>query len=239
MLVIENLTKSYGKKIAVKSLNLKVMPGDIYGFIGANGAGKTTTIKSIVGINDFDEGKISIGGFDVKKDALKAKSLIGYVADEPDLYTHISGREFINFVLDMYDVDTQTRAKNVEKFTRMFEMEKNLGDTISTYSHGMRQRLSLIASLSHEPKLLILDEPFVGLDPKGIYTVKQLMIESAKAGCAVFFSTHLLEYAQELCSKVGIIKNGELVADGDIDKVRGNESLEKLFMEMNENEKAF
>lgn len=237
MLKIEHLTKVYsnGKK-AVDDLSLMVESGDIYGFIGANGAGKTSTIKSIVGIHDFDKGEIYICGHSIRKEPLLCKKKMAFLPDNPDLYKNLTARQFLDFVADIYRVSMEKRRAAMEKYSKMFELDTSLDQLISAYSHGMKQRLALIAALLHEPELLILDEPFVGLDPKGAYYFKQIMRELASQGHAIFFSTHVLEVAEELCNKVAILQKGRLVANGRTSEVKGASSLEEVFMELQEDD---
>ena len=237
MLKIEHLTKVYsnGKK-AVNDLSLMVESGDIYGFIGANGAGKTTTIKSIVGIHDFDKGEIYICGHSIRKEPLLCKKKMAFLPDNPDLYKNLTARQFLDFVADIYRVAMEKKQAAIEKYSKMFELDTSLDQLISAYSHGMKQRLALIAALLHEPELLILDEPFVGLDPKGAYYFKQIMRELASQGHAIFFSTHVLEVAEELCNKVAILQKGRLVANGRTSEVKGTFSLEQVFMELQEDD---
>lgn len=239
MLEIKNLTKIYkGGKKAVNNLSLEVMSGDIYGFIGHNGAGKTSTIKCVVGIHDFDEGEIYIGGTSIKEDPIKCKSMMAYIPDNPDLYDYLTGIQYLNFVADIYNISVEDREERIKKEANDLELLPALGDLISSYSHGMKQKLAIIAALIHTPKLLIMDEPFVGLDPKASITVKDKMKKLCREGTAVFFSTHVLDVAEKICNKVAIIRNGELVISGNTsDLVRG-ESLEALFMEVVENDKA-
>lgn len=237
MLEIKNFTKKYSKnKIAVKDLSLTVESGDIYAFIGHNGAGKTTTIKSIVGIQDFDEGEILIDHLSIKTQTIKAQKLMAYIPDNPDIYTHLTGLQYLNFIADIYQIDTNTQNQKIKKYAKLFEIETVLNDLISSYSHGMKQKLVIISALIHDPKLLVLDEPFVGLDPKATLTLKQIMKEICANGGAIFFSTHVLEVAEKLCNKVAIIKEGQLIASGTMSEVRGNESLEDIFMELTDHE---
>lgn len=237
MLEIKNFTKKYSKnKIAVKDLSLTVESGDIYAFIGHNGAGKTTTIKSIVGIQDFDEGEILIDHLSIKTQTIKAQKLMAYIPDNPDIYTHLTGLQYLNFIADIYQIDTDTQNQKIKKYAKLFEIETVLNDLISSYSHGMKQKLVIISALIHDPKLLVLDEPFVGLDPKATLTLKQIMKEICANGGAIFFSTHVLEVAEKLCNKVAIIKEGQLIASGTMSEVRGNESLEDIFMELTDHE---
>ncbi len=236
MLTITNLTKTYpnGKK-AVDNLSLTIKTGDIYGFIGANGAGKTTTIKAVVGIHDFDSGEITIDGMSIKTEPLKCKTIMSYIPDNPDLYEHLTGMQFINFIADLYRVPLNERTMRIKKYGDMFEMTPHLGNVISSYSHGMKQRVAIIAAIVHKPKLLILDEPFVGLDPNAAFLLKQTMQEICKEGGAIFFSTHVLDVAEKICNKVSIIKGGKLVASGETKEITGNRSLEDVFMEVQAN----
>lgn len=211
MLKIENLTKTYGHKKAVDDLSLHIESGSIYGFIGHNGAGKTTTLKAIVGIMNFDSGDIYIDGKSIKKDALACKKIMAYIPDNPDLYEYLTGIKYLNFICDVYGVDQEKRTERIKKYSDMFELSDSLGEVISAYSHGMKQKLAIIAALVHEPKLIIMDEPFVGLDPKATHLLKQLMRQMCDQGAAIFFSTHVLEVAEKLCDKIAIIKAGKLI----------------------------
>lgn len=233
MLKITDFTKSYkNDKKAVDNLNLEVESGDIYGFIGHNGAGKTTTIRSIVGVLDFDEGEILIDGLSIKKYPVACKQKMAYIPDNPDLYEHLTGIAYLNFIGDIYQVGKSEREALIKKYSDEFELTQNLGDTISSYSHGMKQKLAIISALIHKPKLLVLDEPFVGLDPKAAFTLKSIMADICKNGSAIFFSTHVLEVAEKLCNKIAIIKGGRLVACGTMEEIKGNSSLEDVFMEL-------
>ncbi len=233
MLRIQNLSKSYkGSKKAVENLSLEVCAGDIYGFIGHNGAGKTTTLKAVVGVLDFEEGDITIDGNSIKKEAVTCKKVTAYIPDNPDLYDHLTGIQYLNFIADIYKVSKADREVLTPKYTDAFEITQNLGDYISSYSHGMKQKLAIISALIHKPKLLVLDEPFVGLDPKASHTLKTIMSELCKEGSAIFFSTHVLEVAEKLCNKIAIIKGGKLVASGLTEDVKGNQSLEDVFMDL-------
>ena len=233
MLKINKFTKSYkSDKKAVDQLNLEVKSGDIFGFIGHNGAGKTTTIRAIAGVLDFEEGEITIDGISIKKDPVACKKQTAYIPDNPDLYEHLTGIGYLNFIGDIYEVNKFDRETLIERYGDAFELTQNLGDSISSYSHGMKQKLAIIAALIHRPKLLILDEPFVGLDPKAAHTLKAIMVELCKGGSAIFFSTHVLEVAEKLCNKIAIIKCGKLVSCGTTEEVKGNSSLEEVFMEM-------
>ena len=234
MLRIENLTKKYGNKRVVNSLSLHIRPGEIYGFIGHNGAGKTTTIKSCCGILNFDEGDIFVDGISIKSDPLACKKKIAYIPDNPDLYDFLSGIKYLNFIADVYGLTKRTREERIRKYADIFELTADLAQPVGNYSHGMKQKLSIIAALIHEPKLMLLDEPFVGLDPKASHTLKGIMRELCDNGGAIFFSTHVLEVAEKLCDKIAIIKNGMLVVSGPTKEIRGNSSLEDLFLELGE-----
>ncbi len=237
MLKINNFSKTYkGGKKAVDNLNLEIKAGDIYGFIGHNGAGKTTTIKAVVGILDFEEGEIYINNISVKDNPFECKKIISYIPDNPDLYEYLTGIQYLNFIGDVFEVQKTTREELIKKYADIFEITKNLGDLISSYSHGMKQKLAIISALIHSPKLLVLDEPFVGLDPKASHSLKSIMSDICKCGGAIFFSTHVLDVAEKLCNKIAIIKAGKLVACGDTNTVKGDNSLENLFMELIENE---
>ena len=233
LLRIQKLSKTYkGGKKAVDGLSLEVHEGDIFGFIGHNGAGKSTTIKSIAGVLDFESGEILIDGHSVKDEPMKCKQMIAYVPDNPDIYEHLTGIQYLNFIADIFRVGKQEREQAIAEYADTFELTANLGDLVSSYSHGMRQKLALIAALMHKPKLMIFDEPFVGLDPKAVFTVKEIMHRLCDEGCAVFFSTHVLDVAEKLCNRVGIIKGGKLVACGSMEEVRGDDSLEDVFLEL-------
>ena len=233
MLKVKNYSKSYtNNKKVVDDISFEVKKGDIFGFAGHNGAGKTTTIKSIVGILDFLEGDILINGTSIKADPLKCKKNIAYIPDNPDLYEHLTGIAYLKFISDIYEVSDEKRDELIKKYSGLFEITNNLGDLISTYSHGMKQKLAIISALIHEPKLYILDEPFVGLDPKATHTLKEIMKEKCDEGCAFFFSTHILEVAEKLCNKIAIIKDGKLVVSGEMKKVIKDKSLEDIFMEL-------
>lgn len=235
MLKIEDLSKTYGnnKKKAVDNLSLEVKPGEIYGFIGHNGAGKTTTIKSIVGIIEFEEGNIFIDGISIKEDPIACKRLLAYIPDSPDIYDALTGIQYLNFIGDMFEIPIKERQELIDKYSEIFKLKDNLVDLISTYSHGMKQKLVIISALIHKPKLLVLDEPFVGLDPKAAFTLKTIMKDMCKEGASVFFSSHVLEVVEKLCDRVGIIKDGKLVLEGKTSKIIGHESLESLFLELN------
>ena len=234
MLDIKNLTKTYGEKKAVDSLSLHIAPGEIYGFIGHNGAGKTTTLKSVAGILQFDEGEITIGGVSVKKNPLECKRQLAYIPDNPDIYEFMTGIKYLNFIADIFGVGAKEREERIRKYADLFELTKDLGEPVSAYSHGMKQKLAVVSAWLHEPKLIIMDEPFVGLDPKAAHTLKGMMREFCDAGNAIFFSTHVLEVAEKLCDKIAIIKNGKLIRSGTMEEVRGDDSLEEVFLELEE-----
>lgn len=234
MLRINNLTKIYGEKKAVDNLSLHIQKGEIYGFIGHNGAGKTTTIKSCCGILKFDEGEIFVDGVSIKDHPLECKQTIAYIPDNPDLYEFLSGIKYLNFIADVYKVSTQDREARIKKYADMFQITSDLAQPISAYSHGMKQKLAIISALIHEPKLIIMDEPFVGLDPKAAHLLKGLMREMCDHGGAIFFSTHVLEVAEKLCDKVAIIKGGKLITSGTMEEVKGDTSLETVFLELEE-----
>ncbi|MGN0570047.1 MAG: ABC transporter ATP-binding protein [Candidatus Fimenecus sp.] len=232
MLNIEHLTKTFGEKKAVDDLSLHIAPGEIYGFIGHNGAGKTTTIKACCGILQADSGEIYIDGVSVKENPLAAKAKIAYIPDNPDLYEFMTGIQFLNFIGDVFGVREEDRQARIRKYADMFELTNDLAQPISSYSHGMKQKLAVVSALLHEPKLLIMDEPFVGLDPKASHILKELMRELCQNGGAIFFSTHVLEVAEKLCDKVAIIKGGKLIKSGTMDEVKGDASLENVFLEL-------
>lgn len=232
MLKIEHLTKKYGNRYAVDDLSLEISSGEIYGFIGHNGAGKTTTIKACCGILEFDSGTITIDGTSVKDDPIGCKQKLAYIPDNPDMYDFMTGIKYINFICDVYGVSIEKRRAGVEKYGAAFEMNNVLNQPISSYSHGMKQKLAIMAALIHEPKLLILDEPFVGLDPKAAHTVKEIMREMCGRGMAIFFSTHVLEVAEKLCDHIAIIRDGKLIKSGTTADVRGDDSLEEVFLEL-------
>ncbi len=234
MLKINNLTKKYGDKVAVNNLSLHIAPGEIYGFIGHNGAGKTTTLKSIAGILDYDSGEILIDGKSAKSEPLACKAVTAYIPDNPDIYDFMTGIQYLNFIADVFKVSESERASRINEYAKMFEIEDSLNDLIGTYSHGMKQKLVIISALIHSPKLIMMDEPFVGLDPKATHQLKQIMRNICDKGGAIFFSTHVLEVAEKLCDKVAVIKGGNLVASGTVDEVKGNSSLEDAFLEMEE-----
>ena len=232
MLEIQHLTKRYGSKVAVDDLTLHIRPGEICGFIGHNGAGKTTTIKACCGILPFDGGEILVGGVSVRKDPIACKRQLAYLPDNPDLYDFMTGVKYLNFIGDVFGVSQAERRERIGRYGEMFELTQDLGQPISAYSHGMKQKLAIISALLHQPKLLILDEPFVGLDPKATHLLKGVMGELCQAGGAIFFSTHVLEVAERLCHQVAIIKNGRLVAKGPMEEVKGDQSLETVFLEL-------
>lgn len=234
MLKIKHLTKTYGGKKAVDDLSLEISPGEIYGFIGHNGAGKTTTIRACCGILSFDSGEITVDGLSIKDNSLECKQRIAYIPDNPDLYEFMTGIKYLNFIADAYSVPKKEREDRIRKYADMFELTQNLAQRISSYSHGMKQKLAIISALIHEPKLMLLDEPFVGLDPVATHKLKGLMREMCDKGGAIFFSTHVLEVAEKLCDKIAIIKNGKLIVSGKTEEVRGNESLENVFLELAE-----
>ena len=232
MLNIQHLTKKYGDKEAVDDLSLHIAPGEIYGFIGHNGAGKTTTLKSVVGIQQFDEGEITIGGKSIKDDSLACKKQLAYIPDNPDLYDFMTGIKYLNFIADVFGVDAAQRQERIRKYADLFELTDDLAQPIAAYSHGMKQKLAIISAWIHQPKLIIMDEPFVGLDPKAAHILKGMMREVCDNGGAIFFSTHVLEVAEKLCDKVAIIKGGKLVRSGTMEEVKGDSSLENVFLEL-------
>ena len=232
MLEIQHLTKKYGSKLAVDDLSLHIQPGEICGFIGHNGAGKTTTIKACCGILPFDSGEILVGGVSVRKDPIACKRQIAYIPDNPDLYDFMTGVKYLNFIGDVFGVSQAERRERIGRYGEMFELTGDLGQPISAYSHGMKQKLAIISALLHQPKLLILDEPFVGLDPKATHLLKGVMGELCRSGSAIFFSTHVLEVAERLCHRVAIINSGKLVACGSMEEVKGDQSLETVFLEL-------
>ena len=232
MLIINHLTKTYGEKKVVDNLSLHIQPGEIYGFIGHNGAGKTTTLKSVAGILQFDAGEILIHGTSVQADPLTCKRNLAYIPDNPDLYDYMSGIKYLNFIADIFGVSAADRQQRIHKYADAFELTKDLAQPIASYSHGMKQKLAIISAWLHEPKLILMDEPFVGLDPKAAHLLKGMMREFCDNGGAIFFSTHVLEVAEKLCDKVAIIKKGKLICSGTIDEVKGNDSLEDVFLEL-------
>ena len=234
MLRIEHLTKKYGEKKAVDDLSLHIQKGEIYGFIGHNGAGKTTTIKSVVGILDFDEGEIYIDGKSVRTNSLECKKDIAYIPDNPDLYEFMTGLQYLSFISDIFGVGDKERKERIEKYADAFLLKDDLNSVIASYSHGMKQKLAVISALVHEPKLIIMDEPFVGLDPIASHLLKEIMRQRCDEGGAIFFSTHVLEVAEKLCDKIAIIKGGKLIKSGTMEEVRGDSSLESVFLELEE-----
>lgn len=238
MIEIKNFSKIYNnEKKAVDNISLKINDGEIFAFIGHNGAGKTTTIKSIAGILDFEEGDILINGKSIKKEPIACKMEMAYVPDNPDLYENMKAIDFINFICDMYEIQKNERKERIEKYANLFEISNNMNDEISSFSHGMKQKVALIAALAHNPKVLIMDEPFVGLDPKAVFDMKEIMRKMCKEGKTIFFSTHILDVAEKLCSRVAIIKQGKIVKVGNMEEVKGDESLEKVFLELDEERK--
>ncbi len=234
MLDIQHLTKTYGEKKAVDDLTLHIAPGEIYGFIGHNGAGKTTTLKSVVGILQFDQGEITIGGKSIKTAPLACKRLLAYIPDNPDLYDYMTGIKYLHFIADVFGVDAQTRRERIRTYADTFELTGDLAQPIAAYSHGMKQKLAIIAAWLHDPRLIVMDEPFVGLDPKAAHTLKGMMRQVCDNGGAIFFSTHVLEVAEKLCDKVAIIKGGRLIRSGTMEEVKGDDSLEEVFLELEE-----
>lgn len=232
MLYIKNLTKTYGEKKAVDDLSLHIAPGEIYGFIGHNGAGKTTTLKSVTGILQFDSGEITIGGRSIRQDPIGCKAQMAYIPDNPDLYEFMTGIKYLNFIADIFGIPSDVRQERIRKYADLFELTDDLAEPIAAYSHGMKQKLAIISAWIHDPKLVIMDEPFVGLDPKAAHLLKGMMRDLCDAGGAIFFSTHVLEVAEKLCDKVAIIKGGRLVRSGTMAEVKGDESLEEVFLEL-------
>ena len=232
MLKINHLTKTYGEKKAVDDLNIHINPGEIYGFIGHNGAGKTTTLKSVVGILQFDQGEILIDGKSIQTDPLACKREIAYIPDNPDLYDYMTGIKYLNFIADVFGVSAEDRQTRIRQYADLFELTEDLAQPIAAYSHGMKQKLAIIAAWLHQPKLIIMDEPFVGLDPKASHLLKEMMRDVCDAGGAIFFSTHVLEVAEKLCDKVAIIKGGKLIRSGTMEEVKGDDSLETVFLEL-------
>ena len=232
MLKIENYTKNYGEKAAVKNLSLHIKAGEIYGFIGHNGAGKTTTLKAVAGILQFEEGEILVDGVSVKADPLSCKKKIAYIPDNPDLYEFMTGIQYLNFVADIFGVSAQDRKERIRKYADLFELTPELAQSTSSYSHGMKQKLAIIAAWIHAPRLIVMDEPFVGLDPRAAHLLKGMMREFCDEGGAIFFSTHVLEVAEKLCDKVAIIKGGKLIRSGTMEQVKGDDSLEEVFLEL-------
>ena len=232
MLYIEHLTKTFGEKKAVDDLSLHIAPGEIYGFIGHNGAGKTTTLKSVVGIQQFDSGRITIGGHSIQDDPIACKKMLAYIPDNPDLYEFMTGIQYLNFIADIFGVEESARQERIRKYADLFELTTDLAQPVAAYSHGMKQKLAIISAWLHEPKLILMDEPFVGLDPKASHILKGMMREVCDARGAIFFSTHVLEVAEKLCDKVAIIKGGKLIRSGTMEEVKGDDSLEEVFLEL-------
>ena len=232
MLHIDHLTKSYGSKKAVDDLTLHISPGEIYGFIGHNGAGKTTTLRSVAGIQSFDSGEITIGGRSIRTDPLACKQMMGYIPDNPDLYDYMTGIRFLNFIADVYGVSAEDRKRRIDEVAGRLELTNDLGQPIASYSHGMKQKLAVVATWLHRPRLILMDEPFVGLDPMASRLLKDMMREVCNEGGAIFFSTHVLEVAEKLCDEIAIIRQGKLVRAGTMDEVRGDDSLEEVFLEL-------
>ena len=239
MLKIEQLTKKYGDYAAVNDLTLHIQPGEIYGFIGHNGAGKTTTLKCVAGILNFEAGSIQIGGSDITKDPLAAKKIMAYIPDNPDLYDYMNAIQYLNFIADIFGVSQKDREMRIKKYGDMFELTEKLAQPINAYSHGMKQKLAVMGALVHDPKLILMDEPFVGLDPTAAYLLKQTMREICDNGGAIFFSTHVLDVAEKLCDKVAIIKAGQLIRSGTMEEVKGDESLEEVFLELQNGAEIF
>lgn len=238
VLEIKNFKKVYGgTKVAVDNLSLEIEPGDIYGFIGHNGAGKSTTLKAVCGVLDFEDGEILIDGKSIKTNPLECKKNMAFIPDNPDIYSHLTGIQYLNFISDIYRISKEERKALIEKYAKTFEIYDNLNDLISSYSHGMKQKLVIISALIHKPKLMVMDEPFVGLDPRASFLLKEIMKEICDNGGAIFFSTHVLDVAEKLCNKIAIIKAGKLVVSGETEKVVGDKSLEDTFLELYGNEK--
>ncbi len=232
MLEIKNFSKTYGEgKRAADNVSLTVEGGDIYGFIGHNGAGKSTTIRAVVGVLDFTEGEIYIDGHSVKDEPIECKKVTAYIPDNPDLYENLTGMQYLNFIADVFDISAEERVERIRKYADMFEITDSLGDMISSYSHGMKQKVAIISALIHDPKLMVLDEPFVGLDPKASFTLKEIMREMCRNGAAIFFSTHVLDVAEKLCNKVAIIRKGRIIATGTMEEITEGHSLEETFLE--------
>lgn len=232
MITIKDLRKSYGKNEVLKGINLTINEGDIYAFVGSNGAGKTTTIKSMLGILPFDSGDVLYDDLSIKTDGLKIKEELAYIPDNPDIYEHLTGYEYLSFIADMYETDAKTKNDNIRKYAKLLEIDTKLNDRIGSYSHGMRQKIVIIAALIHNPKVIIMDEPFVGLDPLSTHTLKEIMKELTKDGKIIFFSTHVLDVAEKLCNKIAIIKNGKILTEGTMKEVTKNSSLEDIFLEL-------
>ena len=238
ILEIKDFSKSYGEgKKAVDNISLDVMSGDIYGFIGHNGAGKSTTIRAVVGVLDFSEGEILIDGHSVRNEPIECKRITAYIPDNPDLYENLTGIQYLNFIADVFDIGAEEREASIKKYADLFEITDALGDLISSYSHGMKQKVAIISALIHSPRLLVLDEPFVGLDPKASFILKEIMREMCEQGTAIFFSTHVLDVAEKLCNKIAIIRKGRIIASGTMEELTGGQSLEETFMEAVDEEK--
>lgn len=237
MVEIKKVTKKYGDKTAINNISFNVNDGEVFAFIGHNGAGKTTLIKSIVGIHEFNSGEILINGKSIKDQPIECKREMAFIPDNPELYENMKAIDYINFICDMYEVSFEKRKNNIKKYTKMFEVEEYMNDTIDSFSHGTKQKIAIISALCHEPKVLIMDEPFVGLDPIAVFQVKEVMKQMTEEGKIVFFSTHILDVAEKLCSRVAIIKKGKLVKVGKIEEIRGDKSLEKVFLELEEDKK--
>ena len=238
MLYIEHLTKTFGEKKAVDDLSLHIAPGEIYGFIGHNGAGKTTTLKSVVGIQQFDSGRITIGGHSIQDDPIACKKMLAYIPDNPDLYEFMTGIQYLNFIADIFGVEESARQERIRKYADLFELTTDLAQPVAAYSHGMKQKLAIIAALLHEPKLILMDEPFVGLDPLASHQLKTQMKAFCAQGGAIFFSTHVLEVAEKLCDRVAILRKGQLVREGAMEQVRGDDTLEEVFLELEDTGEA-
>ena len=238
MLYIEHLTKTFGEKKAVDDLSLHIAPGEIYGFIGHNGAGKTTTLKSVVGIQQFDSGRITIGGHSIQDDPIACKKMLAYIPDNPDLYEFMTGIQYLNFIADIFGVEESARQERIRKYADLFELTDDLAQPVAAYSHGMKQKLAIIAALLHEPKLILMDEPFVGLDPLASHQLKTQMKAFCAQGGAIFFSTHVLEVAEKLCDRVAILRKGQLVREGAMEEVRGDDTLEEVFLELEDTGEA-
>ena len=232
MLQISHLSKSFGDKKAVDDLSLHIAPGEIYGFIGHNGAGKTTTLKSIVGIQQFDAGQITIGGHSIQEDPLGCKQMLAYIPDNPDIYEYMTGIKYLNFIGDIFRLPAADRKARIQKYGDLFDLTGDLAQPVASYSHGMRQKLAIISAWIHQPKLVLMDEPFVGLDPTASHLLKGMMRELCDQGGAIFFSTHVLEVAEKLCDKIAIIKGGKLIRSGTLEEVKGDDSLEEVFLEL-------
>ena len=234
MLQISHLTKTYGAKTAVDDLSLHIAPGEIYGFIGHNGAGKTTTLKACCGILPFDRGEIRVDGISIRENPLECKRRIAYIPDNPDLYEFLTGFQYLNFIADIFGISKDERQRRIQRYAELFSLTGDLGQPVSAYSHGMKQKLAILGALLHQPRLMMMDEPFVGLDPSASHQLKTIMRELCDQGCAIFFSTHVLEVAEKLCDKVAIIRGGKLVASGSMEDVKGDASLEDVFLELAE-----